>query len=113
MALHFTARLIQSVVLNCTTLKYGVILNGLRRIAEAWHLNKVETLRITNIINEFKFLVQKQMPVSMIWRLLISIEPKAINKILHDFMTMVQVSDLFITFFNRILLTYSRQNYST
>ena len=90
LALHFTSRLIQKLVLTAHKWDYDTILADLRIIAEVWSENKPESLVAIDRINQFKQMVARQAPVWEIWNLVLSIEKKAFLTIQQEFMVMLK-----------------------
>ena len=90
LALHFTSRLIQKLVLTAHKWDYDTILADLRIIAEVWSENKPESLEAIDKINQFKQMVARQAPVWEIWNLILSIEKKAFLTIQQEFMVMLK-----------------------
>ena len=90
LALHFTSRLIQKLVLTAHKWDYETILADLRIIAEVWSENKPEALCAIDRINQFKQMVLRKAPVWEIWNLILSIEKKAFLTIQQEFMVMLK-----------------------
>ena len=89
MALHLQSRLVQSTVLNAVRLQYKPIIGYLRQIAEAWKHSKAESVRILEVINEFKLMVKNFTPVWAVWKLILGLEPKASKEMHDEFMRML------------------------
>ena len=90
LALHFTSRLIQKLVLTAHKWEYDTILSDLRIIAEIWADNKPESIGAVDRINQFKQMVVRKAPVWEIWNLVLSIEKKASLTIQQEFMVMLK-----------------------
>ena len=94
MALHFTSRLVQHMVVNARKLAYAPILFQLRTIAECWSHDKADMLRMIEIINEFKQLVRQGATIWQIWQLIARIEAKASSWLIENFMRMLNRNKL-------------------
>ena len=94
LALHFQSRLIQASILNATRLSYDKTVHYLRKIAECWASHKSEAVRALECINSFKKMVENQRPASEIWRLLLSIEPKASTNLQKNFVEMMARNEM-------------------
>ena len=70
LALHFTSRLLQSMMLGALKFEYEKIIYYLRKIAECWQNNRMELERIVTTINNFKLLVAKHAAAWEIWNLI-------------------------------------------
>ena len=70
LALHFTARLVQSMVLGALTFDYEKIIFYLRKIAECWQCHRLELEKTVQLINDFKQMVAHQANAWKIWKLI-------------------------------------------
>ena len=70
LALHFTARLAQSLLLGALKFDYDKILGSLRKIAECWQHNRREMENVVTIINNFKEMVENRESAWKVWKLI-------------------------------------------
>ena len=70
LALHFTARLAQNMILGALNFNYDGIISSLRKIAECWQNNRRELEQTVKVINEFKQLIANQAAAWNVWKLI-------------------------------------------
>ena len=70
LALHFTARLVQAMVLGALTIDYEKIISYLRKIAECWQGQRSELEKTVRLINDFKQMIAQQADAWKIWKLI-------------------------------------------